>query len=64
MSFHLSSSVHERYLFERIIRRFVFSRCFPREAAVFSVMCVVLMTFVIANFCTFVSCLISLTRVV
>jgi hypothetical protein len=32
VSFHSSSSFHKIYLFERIARSYVFSRCFPRLA--------------------------------
>jgi hypothetical protein len=38
MSFHLSLSVRKRYLFERIARHYVFSRCSPPATSVFCVL--------------------------
>jgi hypothetical protein len=47
MSFHFSSFIYERYLSERIIRRFVFSLCFLPESSVFCVLFSVVLTDVV-----------------
>jgi hypothetical protein len=44
MSFHLSSSVHKRYLFERIAHHCVFLRRRPPAASIFCVLFSVVLT--------------------
>jgi hypothetical protein len=47
VSFHLSSSVHKRYLFKRVTHRYVFSRWFPPAESVFCMLFSVVLTDVV-----------------
>jgi ABC-type antimicrobial peptide transport system permease subunit len=49
VTFRLSSPVHKRCLFERINRRYVFSRCFPPVTSMFCVLFSVVLTDVIVT---------------